>query len=191
MADFAENFTPRYRAQYRAAGVVHTVGVRLVRGTAEGSIPAVGSSIIANVFAAFDSKLPDDFAFISAYYIRQDENIQVGTATLPGFSPGAIPVADYSPVAKAISTIFSGRTAQGHTGKFIVFGVQWNILDPADASANGVVGIGESTEVATARGALVSAGPPGIDNLGLNWYTQVTINIDDAVLKKVRRGLVG
>lgn len=191
MADFSENFTPRYRAQYRAAGVVHTVGTRLVRGTAEGSIPAVGASIIANVFGAFDAKLPDDFAFISAYYIRQDESIQVGTATLPTFTAGAIPVANYSPVAKAISTIFSGRTPQGHTGKFIIFGVQWNILDPLDPSANGVVGVGESTEVAMARGALVSAGPPGIDNLGLSWYLQATINIDDGVLKKVRRGLVG
>jgi hypothetical protein len=191
MADYAENYTPRYRAQYRAAGVVHSVGVRLIRTTPVGSIASVGASIIGPVFAAFDAKLPDDFAFISAYIIRADETIKEATGVLPTYTAGAIPVADYSPVAKAISTIFSGRTDLGHTGKFIIFGVQWDVLDPTDASANGVVGVGESTEVQNARNALVSAGPPGIDNHGLQWYLQATINIDDGVLKKVRRGLVG
>lgn len=192
MPDFAPNVTARYRLHYNAAGRVHTVQCRLVRGIDVSTLNADGAAYIRAVFAALAARMADDLAFISAEYALTDSDLFF-PATVPAAVTGSIAPTSISKQDGITHLTFSGRGALGSRANMKIYGVATNPDDPSGTQDTDFVLLGsESSEVAAAVSAL-NTSPGGrvvaIDNSVATYHNRATIKVNDFWLRQLRRGL--
>lgn len=186
---FAENFTGRYRAKYRAAGIEHTIMVRFGRGGSLSAIGSAGAALLHNIFSALDTELADDFEWISAEASEADTDF---------FSPAATPLAvtgardfvteNWSPVKRVSGLTFSGR-APGSRARVTMFGINVNNITTAQIGGDGIVTPAELAGVATVA-SLLQGSVVANSNESAFFYGRATHKVNDHLLKLVRRGLI-
>jgi len=169
-----------------AAGVQHTIQVRFPRGTT-GSSLASDVSAVHDLFQALNGALPSDLAFTAAEYALTDEDTFTPCAP-PDAVTGALDPADYSPNQKITGTTFSGRSA-GSRARVTVFGVFWDVNDPASPAKNGIVTAAEVAAIGTAA-AVCSTHFVANSGLAAAFAAQATIKENDHLLKLVRKGTI-
>lgn len=189
MPDFAPTVTPRLRVTYQAAGLVHTMTLRTVRGATLAATVSAREGVFHDLFNALAPLLADDFVFITEDWAATDSDIFVPTGSLPAAVTGTQDVADFSANQKVTGTTFSGKGSSGSKVRVTAYGVLWATDGPGNDAGNGVVTSGESSEVAAGVAAL-STHTGAIDGTTATFYPRATTKVNDKLLKLARRGLI-
>lgn len=185
MADFAPNYTARYKLIYTTRGLQHTLGLRYAASMAQAAVTAAAESLLDSIFAALSAVMFADFTILDAEYSAANSTFFVpvgwgGSAAAGSVAAGIFPMDDI------VSTTWSGRSIGGHKGKFVMFGVYWGVGN-ADFT-DFVVTPAEEAAIGTVAGLLSTA--PGLvmnDNLAATfWRARATIKPNDAWVKAKR-----
>jgi|NitcycUWG082A511_1040397.scaffolds.fasta_scaffold00008_3 hypothetical protein len=190
MADFAPTFTPRYLAKYVSVGIEHTVMIRTPRDFTVTAITNTGNARLTALAAALAALLPTDFSWTEAFYIEQDDDVRHATTNIPLDPTGVQDPADYAAMLKVTGTSFSARSAASRT-RVTIFGVFWDLSDPAGFASDGIARSGESAAIAAGVSALNGGNVAGNDGGIATFLPWATIKVNDDLLKKVRRGILG
>lgn len=188
MADYAPNWTPRYRVRYKVGGRNHSFTWRVQRGLV--ALDAADS--LANRASAFFNALRDilyaNFAILGADFAETDSDI---------FLPTIAPTVDIggpsdigSSTTKFITQYrFEARAVTGSRYNFSMFGLSLDI-DDATASDYRISGL-ENPFLTAARGALTELGGEqlvAISGAPLVWKPYVNVKVNDHWVKRARLG---
>lgn len=185
MADFAPNYTARYKLIYTTRGLQHSLGLRFNASMAQSAVVAAAESLLDAIFAAVGSVMFADFTIVDAEYSAANSTffVPVGWS---GSTPTGSVSAGIFPMDDIVMTTWSGRSIGGHKGKFVMFGLYWGVAS-ADFT-DFVVTPAEEVAVGTVADALAVA--PGLvmnDNLAATfWRERATIKPADAWVKHRR-----
>jgi len=75
MTTYSPDFTPRYKARYRAAGIEHTTQIRGPRDDSLFVLLGRGAHLY-DMFNNLAPRLADDFSWISAEYAMNDTELR-------------------------------------------------------------------------------------------------------------------
>jgi hypothetical protein len=189
MADYAPNFTLRYRFRYSVRGLVHKM---LWRGKADGNagdLPALITKV-GLFLDAIGPALWDDFTVLSAEYSLPDADIFL-PADGPSFDGGAIAVAGSKTADRIVQTSWVGRSAIGHRAVMYMYGVSFQPgVDTGTLSGDFRVLAAESAQVGESIEVL-NDGAPDIyanDGVAVTWSSYVNTKYNDHWLRKARAG---
>jgi hypothetical protein len=187
MADFAPNFTARYRVHYTTLGHLHSQLWRVARG-----VGSTGASLMVSKVGAFYTAMSvgmfTDLVINSAEYAPEDVDLFAPFAA-PTFTPG-VAVVPLQPISQStLSTSFIGRSSGGQKARLFQWGLQ---LSPESASPiptdNFRLVAGDSPVISGAINVLNAGGPTivGSDNLPVTWYQYVNTKYNDHWVAAVR-----
>jgi hypothetical protein len=179
MADYAPNFTARYKLIYSVAGLQHSLGLRYAASMPQSGVVAAAESLLNSIFSALGSILLSSFTLIDAEYSAANSTffvpIGLGSLTVTGSVAAGI-----FPMDEIVTTTWAGRSIGGHKGRFVLFGVYWGVGN-ADFD-DFVVTSTEEPAIGTVAGLLSS--DPGLvanDNQAAPfWRPRATIKVNDA-----------
>jgi len=185
--DFAANYTPRYRVNYRVGGDEHSFIWRAERGTVRGDVAPYASKATTFLDALEDLRYAS-FTILGAEWAEQDTDIFLPT-TAPSPVPGAATEIGSS-VAKFITQYrFESRSVapSGARGSFAIFGLSLDIDDAINANFR--IHTTENGTISTAIGVLTEVGGPSlvcVDNGFALWRPYVNTKINDHWLYEKR-----
>src|SRR6185503_3226469 len=190
MADYAPNYSPRYVASYMAAGIGHSVMTRGPRGFSASDLVTNGAAVLGDIVNNLDSLLPTDFAWISAMYALTDSDVFLPTGTLPASIIGGVPTSSLTPVERITATTFIGRSTNSRV-RITIYCPDWDQEAPSGLGERGVV---QASEVGGIAASITALNNPihqlsGVDGTMATFYPYVNVKTNDALLRKVRRGL--
>ena len=187
MTTYAPDATPRVTYKYQSAGFIHSLTLRVARGTSDASAVSQVAAALGTVAGILAPLLPTDFAFVSGALYRQDSSIALGGQGLPTQPTGVQDIADYTPMMRATATTFKGA-ANGVSWHSEWFGVFWDPSDVAGPAANGKVNSAESATIASAIAAWnASAGITTIEGHHPGVYAYATVKPNDYWVKQARK----
>lgn len=190
MPDYAPDFTPRYIAAYRAAGVNHTAQIRGYRGESAIAVVDRGAGALGDLFGAIEAALAEDFTWLAAFYIPEDSNVSV-PATLPAAPTGLVALEDFSSSDKISHLTFAGKGATGAKNSLKVYGTVKNLdLAGEHAFTDFILLASESGVVTSIVSTLNARDVAAIDNSVTSWYQRATVKINDAWLRRLRAGSI-
>lgn len=187
MADYAPNFTCRYRVKYSVLGHNHTMLFRLARGTLDFGPIALK---VAAFLSALSPTLFTSWTVLGADAAPDDSDIFLPVAPPVGFSPPslAIPAAPISESSLAWS--FVGRTTGGTQCRLFLFGASQG---PESVSAGGTfddwrITTAQSGVAANAVNVLNSNSPALVGNDGVKatFYQYVNLKYNNYWVRKTR-----
>lgn len=186
MPSYASVFTPRYRLKYLQGGMEHALQFRGERDTSFETMETIFNELATTIFTALATPRCDDTVFISASIALTDSNLFVPTTELPEPpSTGGQNVADVSPYMRAHGLTFAGA-APGSRARFTIFGLFFDVTDPANPAANGLitsVGASMISDVADAASGAARAG----SGQAATFYHRATYKVNDHLLALIRR----
>lgn len=186
MADFAPNFTFRYRVRYSTLGHEHSMLWRFARGTT--------AAALANITALWQSFMNNTqasryvgWSVLSAEYSLEDTSIFL-TAPTPLLLPATLAVGANIVSQSTMSLSFIGRSAGGHKAKFFLYGTGYAPEDFTVPADNFRIQDADDAALAGARGALVGGTPQLVanDNLPIFWYPYFNVKYNDYWVRQVR-----
>ena len=186
MADFAPNFTARYRLKYTVMGKTHTQQWRIARGA---GVTGLNNMIlkVAAFWAALPTILYSSLAFVSATYAPEDSDVFL-PAAVPTQPTGAL-AAPAQPLSQSIlATSFVGRSNLGQKARVFIYGLAVGPEDSATTGDNFRTTGAESTPINNAV-VVLNNGSPNIvasDNAVVGWYVYCNQKYNDYWLRKVR-----
>lgn len=185
--DFAPNVTPRVIWRYKSAGFTHNMMFRVARGVSVTAGASSARNAASNLTAALASLLPVDFEWLDGLYALEDEDTFTPGFGLPTNPSGIVDVDDYSPMARGTATNFLGNGGASKVN-VMLFGVFWDLSDPAGKASNGRVNASESTPVANAIAALNAAsGIVSIANVTASWKNYANVKPNDHYVELARK----
>lgn len=170
MADYAANFTARYRIRYSSAGYAHTMMFRAVHGDAS---PAVGLVNAASSFlTALAPFMHADWSVVSAEYAARNSDVFLPVATPANPTGKSLVPSTKGGVPAFVG--FSGRTGGGSKVRLYVYGL---VLRPdTDGGMDYRFSQGESADLATAIANLANSSIlAGVDGLTAVWRQYVNL----------------
>lgn len=185
MADYAPNYTARYKLIYTAAGLQHSLGLRFSAAMPQSGVVSSAEALLATIFGFLSGIMFTDFTIVDAEYSAANSTffVPVGWSGSP---PGGTVGAGILPMDEIVMTTWAGRSIGGHKGKFVMFGLYWGV-GHGDFD-DFVVTAAEEANVASVADALAVA--PGLvmnDNLAATfWRERATIKPSDAWVKNRR-----
>ena len=186
MADFAPNFTPRLKLQYRVESTNHAFTWRLPRGTLIAGVTPYVDKVTA-FLAAVQGILYSDWVISSASFANEDSDIflPVAAPTSPtgaGDPPGRLQS------QRAIFMQYVGRGAAGSKGSFYLYGSVVNTDSTVGQDFR--ITNAENASVSASVGILTETGDPlvAIDNSQMHWYPYVNVKDNDHYVHKIRNG---
>lgn len=186
MADFAPNFTARYRVRYSVLGHTHTMQWRIARGAGVAGLNAMILKVAAFLNAMTVSRYTD-WTVLGATYAAEDSDIflpagaptvSAGTATIPT-----------DPLSESIlSTGFVGRSVLGQKARVFVYGVATGPEIAAASVDNFRLTAAESTEINNAVVVLNNGSPNVVasDDANVSWYSYANTKYNDFWLRSIR-----
>jgi hypothetical protein len=187
MPDFAPNFTARYRAKYKVAGLVHTIQFRFARGLSGGAIVTGGHGHANALFAALAAGLADDFTWIQSDWCQEDSTIFTPAGSTPASVTGLTPIASFSKSAKITALHFPGKSTVSKVGCF-VYGWLAPTATPGDDTEDLIVFAAENSAIAAAI-ATLPAGTALVaaNNVTASWYSYATVKTNDFHGRQLRK----
>lgn len=186
MADYAPNYTARYRIRYRTLGQVHTAQFRLSRANAN---PAVaGAAAFSDVLTALGPTLFADWQIIGADVAQEDSDVFLPSTPLPTHTGLSVATGDES--FRPLFCSFVGRSTSGQRAAIFFYGYT-NSPHSADNTANDFrVTSTESSIVDDVvnmlnlahGGALVAN-----DNNPIVWYPYMNVGVNAYYQRRARR----
>lgn len=186
MADFAPNFTPRYKVRYSSLGATHTMQFRISRGSTNftGIATKVGAFL-----AAIQSTLFDDWTVLGALGAFEDSDIFLPVEE-PANPTGAIAVPTVLGVHRPLSISFPGRSILGQRAILYLYGAAYFPVATVATHADYRLTSAENAPIAAAITALNELSPAivGNDDATVVWYQYANQKINDHWLRKARQG---
>jgi hypothetical protein len=186
MADYAPNFTPRYRVRYISQSKSHNMTFRVARGTTD---PTGIAGKVESFLAAIQGHLYTDWTVISATFALEDSDIFL-PAPAPASPTGAASLVGVRVSASAVHISFPGRSTSGGRAIVYVYGSNYapNTVDAEDddfrrtgaeeaAIAGGVTALNELSPALVAN-----------DNGSATFYDYVNTKFNDHWVRKLRQG---
>jgi hypothetical protein len=178
MADFAPNYTARYKLIYTAAGLQHSCGLRFPASMAQTAVVAAAVQTLNEIFAACAGRLFTDFTLVDAEYSAANSTFFVPVGVDDLVVAGTVN-AGINPMDEIVSTTWSGRSIGGHKGKFVLFGIHWAVTEAAFDDF--VVTATEQAFIGTVANSLRDNSVVMNDNLDAAfWRQRATIKPSDA-----------
>ena len=190
MADFAPNYTARYKVVYNDGQARHTQSWRYP-GVGDGPELAAVEAVISAYYTVILNSLWTDFAFISSSYALKDSDIFLPRAPFTG--TGNVDPADVisprKPRNKAQAISFVGRSNLGQRAIFYQYGYAYGIGDSGAANDYRLYAT-EDADISNAIAALTAGGADLVasDGAAINWYPYVNTKANDYWVGKVRLG---
>lgn len=187
MTTWAPDMTPRYKAGYISAGLLHSLQVRAPRGSTDTETVTIGRNTCQALALAMQALLPDDFHWTEAHFAKQFTSVFLPTTFIPTDPTGAKALSTYTPVQRATETIFQGNGG-GSRVTMNLFGVYWDLGDVASPAANGRVETTENATVLAGVAALnAGTGQVSVGNAVVIYSAYANVKINDYWLKRVRK----
>jgi len=186
MADFAANYTARYRLRYSTLGHQHSMLWRIQRGAGSLGLALMVDKVRQFLDATAGGRYTD-WTEVSAEYAPEDVDV-FGGAALPGGIPG-VATLPTNPISQSTLTLgFVGRTPGGTKARLFVFGMNASPEDSLITSDNFRLTTAEAGAVAAGVAELNSGSPSimGSDNLPVLWYSYANVKYNDHWVAKVR-----
>jgi len=186
MADFAPNFTARYKLRYSSLNLVHTMQWRIARGSG-----ATGLSNMILKVAAFLNNVVSlrftDWTALSATYAAEDSDIFL-PAGIGAISAGVAVIPLFPLSESIVSTGFVGRSLLGQKARVFVYGMQTSPILAEATTDNFRLTNAEQAAIAAAVGTLNSSSPSvvGSDNAVVTWYPYANVKFNDYWLRRIR-----
>lgn len=187
MADFAPNFSGRYRVRYQVAGKTHKFMIRVQTGNVFATGSADGLAIAQALLTALAPLLWADFTVLSAEFAAENSAfffpVEAPTVT------GGVSITGRPASAGAWSTSFIGRTGGGLRWVVYVYGVAVNPVQTASV-IDFRIGSLENATILAATNALggFSSTLAGNDDLPVVIYPYVNGKYNDYWVKRLRNG---
>jgi hypothetical protein len=187
MADFAPNFTARYKMRYSTLGHTHTMQWRIARGA--------GATGLANMIlkvAAFLNSLTasrfTDWTILSATYAPEDSDVFLAAGTPAGVAAGTAAIPAQAVSESSASMGFVGRSIAGQKARMFMYGTLFSVEGIGTAGDNFRVTGAESGAAASAIAILNSSSPSIVASDGNNavWYNYVNLKYNDYWVRKSR-----
>lgn len=189
MADFAPNYTVRYRLQYGTLGRVHTVQVRATRGSGAAGAFGARDRLFAALGAYTVVRYTDWTVLGGAYALEDSETFNPDPA-VPALAAGTavIPANPKSEGTAMINHV--GLSSLGHKAIFFLWGVGLTPEASGGAADDFRVLTAEETHVLAAVAALnAGTGIAANDNAIVTWKNYVNVAYHSHYKRRVRRGL--
>lgn len=187
MADYAPNYTPRYRVRYTANSRSHSLLFRLFRGQDATAVPALAGKV-ATWLGTMTTIRYTDWTVLGAEFAAQDSDVFLPAAA-PSPAAGTVTIAGLPKYAGIVHISFPARSDIGGRGVLYLYGVSFGaagiLTEYEDFRLTGV----ESTEIGSAVSALNAAPELACnDGAAANWYNYVNVKYNDHWLKRLRKG---
>lgn len=186
MADFAPNYTARYRIRYSTVGKTHSMTWRVAAGVTD------STSIAAKLGLTLDDMAPllwDDFTILGADFALADSDVFL-PGVLPTFGGGAVASGAQSPSDAALAISFVGRTIAGQKARMFLYGCNPGEIGRTAVGGDFRILSSEEPSVSDAIVRLNETSPPlvGNDNETAIWYEYVNVKYNDRWVRRLRRG---
>lgn len=186
MADFAPNFTARYRYRYQTVGKNHSQTWRVAADVTDPTAIAAKVGLFLDDLA---DSLWDDFTILGAEFALADSDVFL-PAVLPSFGGGNVASSGQEPSDAAYAGSFVGRTIAGQKARMFQFGL--NFVESVRATIGNDWKI-LSSEASTVSAAIVrlnetSPAIVGNDNEIVVWYEYINVKYNDRWVRRLRRG---
>ncbi len=186
MADFAPNFTPRYKVKYRVQGTGHSFTWRLPIGTTSADLTPFVDKATA-FLAALEASLWADWLVLGATFAAGGSDVFLPAAA-PASPTGGASTGSRTNAARVAFAQFVGRGAAGSRASFYIYGLDLEQESPAGGDFR--VLTTESAPISTGIGVLTETPPllVAIDDSEASWYPYVNIKDHDHWVHKNRNG---
>jgi len=186
MADFAPNFTVRYKITYTTGGHNHTAQVRAARGSGAAGALGARDRLMACVNALSTLRYTD-WTLLKGEYSIEDTDFFNPDPTIAGATAGTVVIPANPKSQGILSTGFVGKSILGAKARLFLYGVDLSPETSVASADDFRLLATQSAPVAAAIAALsAGVGLVGSDNGGINWYSYVNLKYNDYWLKRIR-----
>lgn len=179
MADYAPNYTARYKLQYSTYGDVHDLGLRFPASMSQNDVKLAAEAFLDEIFTNLAPKMTVSWTVLGAEYSAANSNFFFPIG-YDGPAPAGVVNAGVAPIDEIVMSTWSGRTVGGHGTRFVLFGLFWNaVTDPVFDDFT--VTPTEYAPLSGVRASLNTAGMVGNDNVAATfWNPNVSAKVSDA-----------
>lgn len=185
--DYAANFTPRVRLNYRVQGRDHALMARCAFDADEAGASATASKLMAlvNIMAP---QLYTDWVVLGFEWCLQDADIWLPLATpaLPVFLGGAASPAGRAPAQAAAQLRYEARGTSGSRASYTIFGTNW--MPGATAADDFRIGTSENPVIAAFVTGLTEISPQffAVDGSSIIPKLYANVKYNDSILDDIR-----
>lgn len=189
MADYAPNYTSRYRMRYRALGQVHTAQLRIARS--HPGPAAQGVVMFQDLLETIAGKLVADWTVLGADVAAADSDIFLPSSSIPMQPTVSAVAADES--YKPVYLSFVGRSTSGLRAALFIYGINFAPTGADNTSNDYRILSTEDSAIASAV-AVLNNGSGSAANLVANddapvvWYPYANMGFNSYYQRKARRG---
>lgn len=184
MADFAPNFTARYRIRYSQGGKNHSMTWRVASSVTD---PTGIASKVGLFLADIEGMLFSDWTLIAAEFALADSDV-----FLPAVMPDAPTPAATGGVASDVACYigYVGRSTLGGKARMFLYGTNIASFVRASQGLDFKVLSGESSVIADTIVRLNETSPAIVanDDRPAVWYEYVNVKYNDRWVRRLRRG---
>ena len=186
MADYAPNFTARYRVRYTVLGLTHTMQWRIARGAGVTGLNNMTLKVAA-FLAALETGLVSTWTVLSATYAAEDSDIFLPAAA-PANPTGTQSDSGSLKSQSILSTGFVGRSNLGQKARVFVYGFRKGPEDQEVGADDFRLLASENSEVDDAVTVLNNGSPNvvGSDDAIVSWYSYANVKFNDYWLRQIR-----
>lgn len=179
MADYASNFTARYKLRYSTYGDEHVMGLRLPAANAQSVNVQAAEDFIESWLLTTDNSRTNTWTVLGAEYSAANSSFFFPVGFGAPIAPGLVS-AGVNDVDEIVMTTWSGRSVGGHNGRFVAFGMFWAQVTSATFQ-DWRLTAAEFADVNSTRLLLQVAGLVGNDNLAMPfWNPTARVKVSDA-----------
>lgn len=179
MADYASNYTARYKLRYSTYGDEHVMGLRLPASGAQSANVLAAESFIETWLTTTAAYRTNTWTILGAEYSAANSNFFFPVGYSAGETPGTV-AAGVTDVDEIVMTTWSGRSIGGHNGRFVAFGMFWANVT-AGQFTDWRVTNAEFPGVGNTVLLLETAGLVGNDNMAMPfWNPSARVKVSDA-----------
>lgn len=186
MADFAPNYTARYRVRYSSLGKTHSMTWRVASSVTD---PTGVASKMGLFLSDMAGSLWTDWTVIGADFCLADSDIFLPAP--PPDQPTGIVATNPAFAGMAADAIsFVGRSTNGGKARFFLYGTNLGQLDDEATGADWRFTSAEISQVADAVVRLNETSPALVanDDHVVTWYEYVNFKPNDRWVRRLRRG---
>lgn len=186
MADFAPNFTARYRFRYTSLSKSHSMLWRLKSPVTD---PAPLVDKIGLFLEDLAPVLWNDFTITTAEFAPANSDVFVPAAS-PTFGGGDNVLTGSFPSDAATAISFVGRSLAGQKARMFLYGTNLAAVYRSTLGNDFRITASESAAIAAAIVRLNETAPviAANDDNSTVWYEYVNVKPNDAWVRKLRRG---
>jgi hypothetical protein len=186
MADFAPNYTARYRVRYTSQGKSHATTWRVASSVTD---PTAVAAKFGLFLEDMEGSLWDDWTVVGADFALADTDVFL-PAPPPDQPTGAVAVSGATMSDSAFAISFVCRSALGGKGRFFLYGTNDSTLVRDSKGNDFKLLSSESVQIADAVTRLNETSPVLVcnDDSAAVFYDYVNMKHNDRWVRRLRRG---